>query len=58
MIAWKLSQVIITMQVPKHGWERVRGIPVEHFLLHMDNASSHTAVVTQLEIGVLGFGSV
>jgi len=34
------------------------GIPVEHFLLHMDNASSHTAAATQLEIGVLGFGSV
>jgi len=34
------------------------GIPVEHFLLHMDNASSHTAAATQLEIRVLGFRSV
>jgi len=27
------------------------GIPVEHFLLHMDNASSNTAAATQLETG-------
>ena len=30
-------------------------IPVENFILHMDNASSHTAEKTQNEIGLIGF---
>jgi histone-lysine N-methyltransferase SETMAR len=42
-----------------HALEKKRpGVPIEHFILHMDNASSHTAAATELEVGVLGFGRV
>lgn len=34
------------------------GMPLEDFNLHMDNASSHTAGATALELAVLGFGCV
>lgn len=34
------------------------GIPLEYFILHQDNAPPHTAEVTKLEIGVLGFQTI
>jgi histone-lysine N-methyltransferase SETMAR len=42
-----------------HALEKKRpGVPLEHFILHMDNASSHTAAATDLEGAVLSFGRV
>jgi hypothetical protein len=39
-----------------HALEKKRpGVQLEHFILHMDNASSHTAAATDLEVAVLGF---
>jgi histone-lysine N-methyltransferase SETMAR len=34
------------------------GVPLEHFILHMDNASAHTSAKTELEVAVMGFGRV
>lgn len=34
------------------------GVPLEEFILHMDNASSHTAEITTLELAVLGFSTI
>ena len=34
------------------------GVLLEHFILHMDNASAHTSAKTELEVVVMGFGRV
>jgi len=42
-----------------HALQKKRpGIPLENLILHQDNAPPHTAQVTTLEIGVLGFQTI
>jgi len=42
-----------------HALQKKRpGIPLESLILHQDNAPPHTAQVTTLEIGVLGFQTI